>query len=248
MFEPLALLFLDRVPLKPGDRVLDVACGTGIVARLVAPVVAPVGGQGGRITGVDISGEMLVVARSSTTASGAAIQWRLGDAANLPIEDDAFDVVLCQQGFQYFADQAAALSEMYRVLSTGGRLALCFARAVNADSQPYQWEKARALHLHAGYEAGRKAQHLAPFFHGDANMISKLITQAGFLNSEVENLTIKVQMGSLDRLIHEDQFPDLVNDVQMAVVRHVQNAMKPYTNGRGVEIPYGMHIATAQKL
>ncbi len=244
MFEPIAHLLLGRITLTPGERVLDIACGTGIVARLAALAL----GHSGQVTGVDISGDMLEVARSNALRSGASIQWRLGDAASLPVNDGVFDVVLSQQGFQYFSDQSAALREMYRVLSPGGRLALCFARAVGPESQPYQWAKASALTLHAGSEAGRKARQLAPFFHGDAKLILKMVAQEGFSNIEVNNLTVKVQMGPLDSFIHEDLFPDLANAAQTAVVGRLKRAMEPYMNGRGVEIPYGMHIVTADKV
>jgi ubiquinone/menaquinone biosynthesis C-methylase UbiE len=248
MFKPLARLFLKRVPLKRGDRVLDVACGTGIVARLVAPVV----GASGQVIGIDISADLLRVAGantplSNTSSSSAPIQWRLGDAAKLPVEDEAFDLVLCQQGFQYFPDQAAALREMYRALAPGGRLALCVARSVEAEHQPYQWAKFKALTLHVSPEAGQDARRLAPFFCGDSSVLMKMIAEAGFQNPEVEDVTIKVQMGPLDHFIHEDVFPDLANDVQTAVVKHIHKAMESYMNDRGVEIPYGMHIASALK-
>jgi ubiquinone/menaquinone biosynthesis C-methylase UbiE len=253
MFEPLARLLLKRVPLKRGERVLDVACGTGIVARLVALEV----GERGQVTGIDISADMLRVAGantplantrlSNTLSSGAHIQWRLGDAAKLPVEDEGFDLVLCQQGFQYFPDQAAALREMYRALAPGGRLALCVARSVDAEGQPYQWAKFKALTLHVSPEAGKNARRLAPFFRGDASLLMKMMAEAGFQNPVVEDITIKVQMGPLDHFIHEDVFPDLANDAQMAVVKHLHKAMEPYMNDRGVEIPYGMHIASALK-
>jgi ubiquinone/menaquinone biosynthesis C-methylase UbiE len=253
LFEPLARLFLKRVPLKRGERVLDVACGTGIVARLVASEV----GECGQVTGIDISADMLRVAGANTPgantpltntpSSGASIQWRLGDAAKLPVEDEAFDLVLCQQGFQYFPDQAAALREMYRALAPGGRLALCVARSVEAEHQPYQWAKFKALTLHVSPEAGQNARRLAPFFRGDASVLMKMIVDVGFQNPEVEDVTIKVQMGPLDHFIHEDVFPDLANDAQTAVVKHIHKAMEPYMNDRGVEIPYGMHVASALK-
>ena len=241
MFEPLAQLFLKHVPLKRGDHVLDVACGTGIVTRLVAPVVGP----GGQVTGIDISADMLAAARKNATSLGATIQWRLGDAADLPIEDETFDLVLCQQGFQYFSEPTTALREMYRVLVPGGRLALCVASSVDAVKQPYQWAKVKALSRHAGPAAGQRARQLAPFFQGDSDELLCMIADAGFQNPEVHNATIKVQMGPLNHLIHEDDYPDLAIDARTAVVKQIQKAMEPFQNDRGVVIPYGMHIATA---
>jgi ubiquinone/menaquinone biosynthesis C-methylase UbiE len=240
MLGPLAQLFLKHVSPTKGDRVLDVACGTGIVTRLVAPVVGPVG----QVMGIDISADMLAVARKNARALGATVQWRLGNAANLPLEDETFDMALCQQGFQYFPDQAAALREMYRVLVPGGRLALCVACSVDAENQPYQWAKVDALTRHVGHRAGEKARQMTSFYQGDSDKLVNLITGAGFQNPKVQGITIKVQMGSLNHLIHEDDYQDLAFDARTAVVKQIQKAMEPFQNDRGVEIPYGMHIAT----
>jgi len=101
--------------LQPGERALDVACGTGIVARTAARRL----GSGGSVVGLDLSAPMLAVARSAATAEGVAIEWREGSALQLPLADGAFDVVFCQQGLQFFPDRPAALREMYRVLAPG---------------------------------------------------------------------------------------------------------------------------------
>ena len=94
--------------MKPGDRVLDVACGTGILARDAADRV----GSTGRVTGFDLNEAMLAVARRLR----AEINWRQGDAGKLPFEDGAFDVVVSQFALMFFPDQVAALREMWRVL------------------------------------------------------------------------------------------------------------------------------------
>lgn len=97
-----------------GDRVLDVACGTGIVANRIGPVT----GKCCSITGIDLNEGMLSIARRNPQ-----IDWRQGSATDLPFEPGSFEVVLCQQGLQFFPDRAAAMREMARVLSPGGRLA-----------------------------------------------------------------------------------------------------------------------------
>lgn len=97
--------------VTPGTRVLDVACGTGIVARRAAA-------KGAAVVGVDLNEQMLDVAR----AADAAIEWIEADAAALPLPDDTFDRVYCQQGLQFMPEPAAAVAEMRRVLAPGGRL------------------------------------------------------------------------------------------------------------------------------
>src|SRR3984957_15376131 len=107
-----------RAQLRTGERVLDVACGTGVVARLAATKVRP--GQG---TGLDLNAGMLAVARSLPN-DGAPINWTEGSALAMPFPSGHFDVVLCQQGLQFFPNQPRALRELHRVLREGGRAAL----------------------------------------------------------------------------------------------------------------------------
>jgi len=114
---PVAGDLVASVGLRPGQRVLDVACGTGVVTRLAAKGVAP----GGGVTGLDLNPGMLAVARSVAPAD-PAIDWVQGDAQSMPLKDGAFDVVLCQMGLQFMSDKAAALREMHRVLAPGGRI------------------------------------------------------------------------------------------------------------------------------
>ena len=106
LFRPWATDLLDQVRIAPDDRVLDLACGTGIVARLVREQL----GAGSQITGVDLNPEMIAVARSIQPD----IPWHLGNAIELPFKNGRFDVVFCQQGFQFFSDRAAAALEMRR--------------------------------------------------------------------------------------------------------------------------------------
>ena len=101
IFQPWAMDLLDGIKPQRGERVLDVACGTGIVSRLVAERV----GLSGKLIGLDINPGMLAVAGSATPA-GAPIEWRQGNAEDLPFPDEAFDLVLCQQGLQFFPNKA----------------------------------------------------------------------------------------------------------------------------------------------
>jgi ubiquinone/menaquinone biosynthesis C-methylase UbiE len=114
----------------PGLRVLDVACGTGIVARLAAAQV----GSTGRVVALDANEPMLVVARAQPAPIGAQIEWRQGDATKLPFADEEFERVLCQHGLQYFPERAAALREMRRVLAPDGQLAASvFSRSIGYE-------------------------------------------------------------------------------------------------------------------
>src|SRR5262245_6199314 len=103
----------DAVRIRPGERVLDVACGTGVLARQAASRV----GSEGSVAGVDPSPGMLAVAKRLAPA----IAWRQGTAEALPFEDGSFDAVVSQFGMMFFADRGRAIREMLRVLIPGGR-------------------------------------------------------------------------------------------------------------------------------
>lgn len=118
--DPWTRILLEYASLGSGEQVLDLACGTGSVARQVAPIV----GERGKVSALDINPGMLAVARSLDPPDGATIEWLQGDALALQFPDGAFDIVLCQQGLQFFADRARGLREMRRVLVAGGRTAI----------------------------------------------------------------------------------------------------------------------------
>ena len=101
---------VEAAGIREGGRVLDVACGTGAVTRVAATRAGPAG----RVVGLDVNPNMLAAARSAVR--DRAIEWREGSAHEMPFPDASFDVVLCQQGLQFFPDRAAGLREMCRVL------------------------------------------------------------------------------------------------------------------------------------
>jgi ubiquinone/menaquinone biosynthesis C-methylase UbiE len=113
---PVADDLIAAADLPPGQRVVDVACGTGVVTRLAAERV----GREGAVAGLDLNPGMLAVARSQTPP-GTSIEWYQANADTMPLADQAFDVVLCQMGLQFISHKLAALREMARVLKPGGR-------------------------------------------------------------------------------------------------------------------------------
>lgn len=117
--EPLARDLLQQANIRTGERVLDVACGTGIVTRLAAKQV----GETGAVTGLDINPGMLAVARSVAN-SDHPIEWHESSGEKMLLPDESFDIVTCQAGLQFMEDKSAALKEMYRVLVPGGRICL----------------------------------------------------------------------------------------------------------------------------
>ena len=167
--EPLAKDLIQLAALRPDEQILDVACGTGIVARLAAQQI----GSNGRVAGVDITPAMLAVARSSTPAN-MSIEWHEVNAEDMPLPDDAFDVVLCQLGLQFMTDKLAALKEMRRVLAPGGRLILTLpGPAGNLFAV-----LAEAMGQHIGAETAGFVNHV--FSLHDTAEIQQLMNEAGF--------------------------------------------------------------------
>lgn len=106
-----------RLNPQPGERILDLSTGTGWTSRVVAR-------RGAAVTGVDIAGELLNVARAKAEAEGQSIEYRLGDAESLPFDDAEFDAVVSTFGVMFASRQEAAASELARVCRSGGRIAL----------------------------------------------------------------------------------------------------------------------------
>jgi ubiquinone/menaquinone biosynthesis C-methylase UbiE len=174
LFRPWAEVLLQRVKLAAGDRVLDLACGTGIVARLAMERL----GEEGRVVGVDVSAPMLAVA--STIAP--SIDWREGNASTLPIKDgEQFDVVACQQGLQFFSDKPAAAREMRRVLAPRGKLAVATWRSL--QEIPFFQELHRVAERHVGAVFDQR------YSFGDATALEKLLADAGFHDVRLETMS-----------------------------------------------------------
>ena len=184
LFQPWVDSLLEDIGLTPGDRVLDVACGTGIVARLAKERL----GAKGRVVGVDVNPQMLAVARRIAPE----IDWREGDAGALPLgHEERFDAVLCQQGFQFFTDRAAAACQMRRALARDGRVAVSTWRP---DEEFPLLRRLREI----------AERHLGPIDDrrhslGEPDLIEAVLGEAGFrdIRSKHFSRTIRFTDGSV---------------------------------------------------
>lgn len=171
---PVAEDLVEVARLQPGQRVLDVACGTGVVTRMAAERVR----SSGAVAGLDVNAGMLAVARSETPPD-ISIDWYEASAEAMPLGDEAFDVVLCQMGLQFVPDKLAALREMRRVLATGGRLHVTLP-----GPRPAIFAiMAEALARHLGPRAAAFVDLV--FSMHDADRITDLMRGAGFEEVDV---------------------------------------------------------------
>jgi ubiquinone/menaquinone biosynthesis C-methylase UbiE len=175
---------LNRISPKRGDSVLDIACGTGVVARLIEQH-----GQAKRVVGLDINTAMLAIAR----AKSSKVEWIEGSALDLPFDANSFDVVLCQLGLQFFPDRLLALKEMVRVLKPAGRAGFSVYSAI--EKTPAAYAFVQALDSCLGEEASRtkRSEHLSC----DAQEIAGWAKQAGFKAVDVAAITKQITFPSM---------------------------------------------------
>jgi SAM-dependent methyltransferase len=173
---------------RPGQDLLDVACGTGFATRAAAAVV----GEGGRVTGVDINGAMVALARSRPPAGGADVEWREASALDLPFDGSAFDAVVCQQGVQFFPDPVAGLAEMRRVTRDGGALGVT-AWAPIAGS-PYFAAQLGMLADTCGLPPAVVGQAFPP---GGAEALADQAERAGWRQVETEVVVRRLELPPL---------------------------------------------------
>lgn len=162
--------------VMPGDRVIDVGCGTGVVARKAAARI----GSAADVTGTDVSAEMVKAAAQFASEAGfPEIRWLECDASSMPLPDAEFDVALCQQGLQFMPDKSGAMAEMARVLKPGGRLALSVWKTRSPIGAAFTTVLDRA------FGAGTTAPWEMVYSLGDRGRLHDLAAEAGLRDAHV---------------------------------------------------------------
>lgn len=241
---PMAELMFEHVSLHEGERILDAACGTGIVARVAVERYTNIGS----IVGIDLNPAMLDVARANTPTTDIPIEWCQGDVCALPLPDGCFDVVLCQQGLQFVSDTLTALREMRRVLVPGGRLVFTVWSEVNA----YDAALADALTRHVNAEAATSC--LSPFTLRDAETIRKLMDDVGFHGIEMQEIVVMRRMPSsveaivqsLARTPYAHDVAAVSEEARQAIGQEVSTALQAYRDGDDFIILHQTHLVQAR--
>lgn len=190
--------------LRRGQSVLDVACGTGVLAREAALVI----GDAGTVTGLDRNEGMLAVARRVAPA----IAWRHGLAETLPFADRSFDHVFSQFGLMFFDDRVAALREMRRVTRARGCLRLVVWDSL--DHVPGYAAMVELLHRLFGAPAANALR--APFVLGDSDTLRQLLAKAGLAGAQLRTFDVTAKFPSLEAWVHTDvrgwTLADMIDD------------------------------------
>jgi ubiquinone/menaquinone biosynthesis C-methylase UbiE len=245
IFAPWATDLLTRLPPAAGERVLDVACGTGIVARRAARLVGP----GGKVAGLDYSPAMIAVAQ--TRKDGAGIEWRQGDAHALPFAAASFDVVFIQQGLQFFSDRALALREVHRVLASGGRVGISVWLGV--ERNPYGRELAAAVERHVDATLG--AGMRTPFVQDAVGHLDTLLRETGFREVHAEAVQLALRVPSLADFVRQHltalpvaaRLGEAGEATREALVSDVVQALSAYETADGWAVPFEAAVASGKK-
>jgi ubiquinone/menaquinone biosynthesis C-methylase UbiE len=233
--------------LQKGERVLDVACSTGVLARLAANVVGPTG----KVAGADLNEGMLNMARAKAEQESLPIEYRVCDAAALTFPDGIFDVALCQWGLEFFSDRPQALRQIARVLAPAGRLVLRVWRAL--DRQPFYVALLDVLERQLGPGAG--APFRAAFSLSDVTELRALVTGAGFSRVHIRITTNLLRFPSLEQYLfgYLAATPIAARVAQMddrgraALLSEVANALWTYMDDDGLAAPVENHVVVAHK-
>jgi SAM-dependent methyltransferase len=231
----------DAAGITTGKRVLDVGCGTGVLAREALRRA----GRKGQVVGLDLNDGMLAVAARTEPK----IEWRQGDATSLPFEDASFDVVVSQFALMYFPDRVASLGEMWRTLAPGGRLALATWAPIS-HARGYQMLVEIAARQ-CGPEAGDVLA--APFVLGDQAELATLLVDSGISGSDLtlhqgsirfpsvkEFIRIEVKGSPLAEMVSDDMMRTLAAESEDALAEFVVPSGE-------IVMPMDAHIVTASK-
>jgi SAM-dependent methyltransferase len=231
----------DAAGIGRGDRVLDVGCGTGVLAREALRRV----GDEGHVLGLDLNEGMLAVAARREPN----VEWRRGDAGSLPFEDGRFDVVVSQFALMYFSDRVASLREMWRTLAPGGRLAIAVWASIDR-ARGYQ-----ILVDIAGRRCGPEAAGVleAPFVLGDRAGLAALVAGGGILGARVMLHEGSIRFPSVEEFIRievkgsplAEMLPD---DVMRTLAAESEDALAEFVTPSGeIVMPMDAHVVTAGK-
>lgn len=225
--------------VEPGDEVLDVGCGTGVVSRHAAAIA----GKSGKVVGVDISTDMLEVAQSVPMPPGGSIEWHEADAVSIPYNDASFDVVLCQFSLMFMSDKISALKEMRRVLQTDGHLGVSVW-----VSGPYDQFLEEALTKHIDPDE----IHFLIWDYSDPEWLRSLIEAAGFKSVNIKKETKPSRFESIRQSVElmidwSPELDGLPREALEGVIADMEVKLADYVNNGAFVIPESANIAYATK-
>ncbi|MCP4020411.1 MAG: methyltransferase domain-containing protein [Desulfobacteraceae bacterium] len=238
---------VNRANLRNGNRILDLGCGTGIVSRYAYKSL----GKSCRITGVDINEAVIKKAGEICPPSTFPIEWKQGAAEALPLSDAMFDVVLCQQGLQYFPDKLLALKEINRVLASKGRLVFSVWRSLQYF--PFYLVLHRAIEQYVNAESASMLEFA--FGMGDSKKLRILFESAGFKNIDIRLVIKQMRYSPVDDFLiggfcaspFADDILALKESKREKMFQTIKNSLSDYIDDHGLAAPMECYVISAIK-
>ena len=242
IYRPATEMMLDLADLRAGNRVLDVAAGTGDQTLLAARRVGPTG----YVLAIDLSANMLTSAADTVQRSGLTnVETRVMKAENLDLDADSFDAVICQLGLHLFANQPKALRGMSRVVRPGGKVAVLVFSA--AEKNPYDGVPRTVAH-------GWGSPMTPIFVLGEHRLLEDAFRNGGFPRVSVHAVTTHRRFSSSAEVIRnlKDDMPGLrISELRDAereqAWAEVEQQLRCFEGPNGWEFPGEMLIGVGTK-
>lgn len=237
---------------QPGERVLDIGCGTGVTTVPYAQAVGP----SGHVTGVDIARPMLDAARRRVDAAGLNnVELILADAQVHQFAPASYDLLTSRLGVMFFADPTAAFRNLIRALRSGGRL--CMAVWATIDENPHWKIPFEIAVRHLGSPAPQPPHAPGPHAFGDRDYLRGMLDAAGFARVAIEarpfHVRVDTQEAAAEHAIHASLLQRLLDEKQadeaarQAIVRDIETAFARYATSEGVRVPATFLLVTAHR-
>ena len=250
LLKPVADLVVDRAAFKPGERVIDVGCGSGATSIAFARKVAPLG----RVLGIDVSGPMLDRARQAAPKD-LPIEFVLADATVYPFEPESFDVLASRFGVMFFADPVLSFANLRKALRRSGRLA--FACWREPRENPFFMAPLSAAYKHVPKLPQQGPEDPGPFAFASEARVRRILGDAGFAAVEMEACPLlldaaigrgldgavrgALEIGPVSRALEGQP-----EEARAAVAASIHEALTPFVKGETVLMPASVWIVTAR--
>ncbi len=249
LLAPIADALINRARPMPGERIIDVGCGSGATTIAFAQKVAP----SGHVLGVDVSGPMLARARQSAPR-GLPVDFELADATVFPFDPKSFDLLVSRFGVMFFAEPALSFANLRKALRPSGRLA--FACWREPRENPFFMLPLQAVYKHAPKLPQQGPEDPGPFSFASEARVNRILGEAGFTGIEMEpcNFALDMAIGrGLDVAVQSaleigpsaralaEQPPEVV----AAAAQSIREAFAPHVRGQTVALPASIWIVTA---
>jgi SAM-dependent methyltransferase len=249
VLRPVADVLIDRAKARAGERIVDVGCGSGATAIMLAQKVGPAG----QVTGIDISGPMLARARQIAPA-GARIDFVLGDATVYPFEPASFDLLVSRFGVMFFAEPAVSFANLHKAMRPSGRLVFVCWR--DPRENPFFMAPLQAVYKHVPKPPPPGPEDPGPFSFASEARVHRILGEAGFKAIAMEpcDLSLDIAVGrGLDAAVESTfeigpaarALADQPPEVRTAAAHSIREALAPFVRGQAVPLSAALWIVTA---